>query len=837
MNKIKKVINKAAALLLCVPCVSLVACDTSDGGKNEVKIWSTYNTLKVLRDYAGPPESGGAYPDLGKKLEVKMCLGETEGAQLMVTPKKAVRSAKLTAGDLTNENGSVLSKEDIDVYYQYYLYVENKTKAQNNFNYPAAWTPDMILPMDICVANGENKIAAGKNQGFTVEFTTTSDTDPGTYTGNFSLSIDGEVTTIPVTVEVMGVDITKSHGKSMIMTGSTAGRMNGEYNTTTYYKNYYETSLYEYDFCCDYVPGSTDPVVMPQSVLHYWDHPNFTSYCIPTSTYTGSSAANHIKKGELFEYIYQLAIASTPEKLLLDKAYLFTPVDEPEPSEYDECLAAVQAVYEVEEQVVEYLEKEGFYEKAGYDAEYRAILEDSILTLPIVQTSTYTQALELGSDINTHCSHLHAYGSSAARETYYSVREGSAQRGGEAWYYTCMYPIYPHPTDHLDDYLIGGRIMRWMQKDYDLDGYLHWAFFRYYVRNGSTNTDPYSNAERFPGTMGDGFKTYPGYKYGLDTYIPSIRLAAFRDGQEDYDLLCKLDEIIAENEAYYGVTQGTVDARMFIADIYEKMYTGTVYNQNDAEFYQLRDELFDVVKLFGSESKFLVTKEESATEIKSNIYLANGYTVNVNGSPLTPSGSAGAGNKYEITQSRDNEIALDIQIIKDGVVVDTLYLFLSGATHTVDLSATTVFTTSENGSVTYADGVLTATLKSKDVSDDIIAALTYVPYLRISSVGVSLTEVNSLSITLTNKGTQDVTLKTRFKSGAYTYDLQQYKIAAGETRTIVIEGVYAYETLFGVLSSAAFELYTDNTSADGSLLPDSILAISEIAYDIKRGNV
>lgn len=74
----------------------------------------------------------------------------------------------------------------------------------------------MLLPMQTAVDYGETSVEAGHNQGFTVEFTTTSDTAPGTYTGTFSLNVDGQTTPVPVSVEVRDIDITVTHGKTMI---------------------------------------------------------------------------------------------------------------------------------------------------------------------------------------------------------------------------------------------------------------------------------------------------------------------------------------------------------------------------------------------------------------------------------------------------------------------------------------------------------------------------------------------------------------------------------------------------------------------------------------------
>ena len=233
----KKWTNVFLALLFSVATLSSVACEKEDGGENNVRVWSTYNTLKVLRDYEGPPYTGGKYPDLGADLEIKMCLGEPEGAQLLVTPEKAVKSAYLHKGTLKDEEGTDLSEDSVTVYYQYYHELLTKTTSQTNYNYPLSWVPDMIVPMEICAEYEENKIGAGHNQGFTVEVKTTPETKAGVYSGVFVLELDGKKTNIPVRVEVLNIDISESHGSTSIWTSSTTGRMSGEYNTTSYYKN------------------------------------------------------------------------------------------------------------------------------------------------------------------------------------------------------------------------------------------------------------------------------------------------------------------------------------------------------------------------------------------------------------------------------------------------------------------------------------------------------------------------------------------------------------------------------------------------------------------------
>lgn len=185
-NFIKRALTLALASAM---AVSAAACN--EGGENEIRIGSTYNTLKILQDDTD-------YPDLGRSLSVSMAKGETEGAQLLVTPEKKVSSYTLSVSDLAGEGGASISKENVEIFVQKYLEVKAKSNKQNNTDYQPGWYPDMLMPLSLAEEYGENTIEAGKNQAFTIEISTTSETKAGDYTGSVTLEADGETETIPL---------------------------------------------------------------------------------------------------------------------------------------------------------------------------------------------------------------------------------------------------------------------------------------------------------------------------------------------------------------------------------------------------------------------------------------------------------------------------------------------------------------------------------------------------------------------------------------------------------------------------------------------------------------
>lgn len=820
-------------LLIAAAAFGLAACKSE--GENEIKVWSTYNTSKVMQSY-------GEYADLGTKLNVSMVKGESESGQLIVTPKGKVRNVTLTPGELKTSDGKVFPAENVKIYFQKYINVETKTEGQANEKYPAGYIPDMLLPMELAVKYKENKIKGGCNQGFVVDFAAYSDTHAGTYTGTFTLNADGAVTNVPVTVEVADIDITGANGMTSI--GFTHFEfINGEYdNSSDLYRRYYETAMNDYKFNFFLAPGSYDPKTMAQSVSEYWDNANFTSYAIPVSRYSTTAENGWFKlaKGELYSYMYELAQNSEPGKILFDKAYIYPIyVDEVKPEFYAAAVSTVQDVYEVEDKIFKDLETEGYFD--AFDAEYKNDFYASVTGIPVLQTANRTQLQALGSSVNTYCSQIDQFDLPNTRKQLEQVAEETESRGGETWFYTCMEPIYPYPTNHLDDNLLGERVMRWMQKDYGINGYLHWSFNSYFVWTGIesapfANCDPYEESSRYPTTQGDGFMFYPGAKYGVDTFLPSIRLLAFRDGQDDYDLLCKLEEELAAGETYYDLPFGTIDSEIYLQDIYASLYEGTIYNENDSLLFDARLEVIRLIQALRSDPKCLVAREVQGEKVSGSVYLADGYGLQVNGEVLSPASRSGAGNKYVYEQSLDEDVYLNITITKDDSIVQTYQFFAGAKTKKVMLNAeTAAFAVSDTGSVEFIGNAARIVLKSK--GDTLEDKLTFTPYVRIAGKGITdpLENMDTLTFRLRNDTDETLVIRARLKSGFYLYELSTYTLEPGEEMIVEEEKLYVYRSQLSNFADAVFELCTANTDENGNLSGDKTFTLSEMYYSLKRG--
>jgi ABC-type glycerol-3-phosphate transport system substrate-binding protein len=119
------------------------------------------------------------------------------------------------------------------------------------------------------------------------------------------------------------------------------------------------------------------------------------------------------------------------------------------------------------------------------------------------------------------------------RADYVDAVARRLEAGDDIWWYTAG-AVAPVPTLHVEDDPSAFRIIPWMQRLYQITGFLHWEAANW---QGSLN-DPFVN---FFGN-GEGVLVYPG-KSGP---ISSIRLELLREGLEDLEYLTLLQKGIEQ---------------------------------------------------------------------------------------------------------------------------------------------------------------------------------------------------------------------------------------------------------------------------------------------------
>ena len=789
---------------------------------NEIRIGSSYNTLKILQDDTN-------YPDLGQKLEVSMAQGETEGMQLIVTPKSKVASYTVSVSDLSGPNGAVISKGNIQVFVQKYLEVKAKSDKQNNMDYQPGFYPDMLLPFEIAKKYNENYIEAGKNQGFTVEVATDANTAPGTYTGTLKLTLDGVEKQVPVTVTVWDINVTQCYGQTSFSTFLGAMLMGEAEFTYERYENYYETMLKEYKTCIAKMPGSYSPDTMAESVVKYWDEPAFTSYAIPAD-YTINGKFN---TGRFMDFLYALALKSEPGKILVERGYVYN-IDEPNPSVYGKVNDVREAIYWCEEEVLLRLESEGYFDK--FDAEYKQDFQDAIRKIPLVIPVANTSVVnDIGPAVNTYCAVIDQLDSERYREVYKKAAEKTADKGGSTWYYTCVQPLYPYPTHHIDDALIGSRIMRWMQKSYDLEGYLYWGISNYGMLNDSGWhwADPYEDPVRYNngsnGTLGDGYLVYPGKKYNVDTFLPSIRLTTVRDSQEDLNMLYVLENLLKELGDFYGQHEDYFDMDAFVQNIYDALFVGTRYEKDDANFYKQREALANIILDLKKDYKLVYKTEVSGSNATVEMFLADGYSLRVDGTEISVSGKSGNGNRYEIQRVLDAKTSVTAEVLKDGQVVGSHVIFVGDKTQNLDLTNENIAVTEGSTKEFISEKGLQVTFVSKGETE--IEKLSFNPSLNLPETlfAESWKNIGDMEVTIENTENYEVQIDICLRSGFKNMMIKENVVipANGEV-TFTLSNVGS--NTFNVTGTVNICVRLDNVDENNKLLPPRTLIIKNIMY-------
>ena len=107
-------------------------------------------------------------------------------------------------------------------------------------------------------------------------------------------------------------------------------------------------------------------------------------------------------------------------------------------------------------------------------------------------------------------------------------------KGGQAWFYTCLFPQGRYLNRFIDYPLLKTRLLHWFNFRYDFTGFLHWGG-NYWAADPYGNVEPAIEDGKEVLPAGDAFITYPWRE--KNSIHSSIRLEAMREGIEDYELL------------------------------------------------------------------------------------------------------------------------------------------------------------------------------------------------------------------------------------------------------------------------------------------------------------
>lgn len=580
----------ALALLLAIClCIGLCACTDAKQaikGDDGLILWAEPSGIKYLQNDEGQIASTAAQKTV---LQIQMAKNETEAVQLLLYARDAIDCYDVTVSDLICGN-AVIPADSVEIFHEYYQdYV--KTNQASNPDLAGGRSPDPLLPIKTAVAYGETSIEKGNNQAVLLDVTTTASTPAGIYKGQVTVTADHKTYTIPMEVKVYDIDLTGATELQTVFSTYLVDHFaSAELDSSQEMHEAYVDFLLKYKMS-GRLPfeGNGGPEKFVELLREYYFKDGFTAYAMyiePTgSSYNGK--ASNVNLSLMKEYVRAVAYASLEDKVnYLDKAYTYFTTDVDEPASEAQFLRAKGTVDLYFEMLTD-CDNELRQELAGSEDYnwYTQVVSPVLTTIPDVIPGSYdTEDIKkYGLEMLTACPCLDVIGDTGYRKVLFETMTET-----DIWMYTCWGPVYPYANAHSSDIPMATRVMGWMCYEMNTPAYLMYATSSYlYLEGGDTMGDPWDTGWTGQPSLGDGKITYPGAKYGIYGPCPSLRMVAYRDMSEDYQLLQILGKLYEQ--------QG-LDADVALQPLYRKIYTEIMTVIRDADALEaVRTELFETI--------------------------------------------------------------------------------------------------------------------------------------------------------------------------------------------------------------------------------------------------
>ena len=601
-------------------------------------IWSAPYTEKIiqdthLKDYSDMQQSA-------VKVDLDMAKAETETAQIVITANNPVSSYSMKANDLTNANGDVLSKENVDFYSAMYVrlgYLYNDMGFSTG-----SYIPDTMLPLEKAVEYGENTVEKDKNQSIYISVTTDDEQPAGKYTGNFELMVNGNKHNVPVTVNVRNVLVNTTVTSKSIFLDSWTHNL-GEYDSSQRMTDQYHKALMDYRLApnklsYDVSDNQESAEYYAQKVWEMYEYGSdeekfgegadrFSNFMFP---FTLANA--DITRKNMLLYGNEIVKLSCEKGIdFVERAVVYW-IDEPEAcNNFEGNKVAHNNFVAARDAWVESIENSRNALKITYDVsdEFITKLVASAGKLQNIVTQSYMEKYD--GYIDTWCPLFRSYNSPSHVAKYKEQDE-------ELWWYGCISTKAPLPTYHVDDILLSPRLESWLKAQYGVTGNLYWAVDQwtgYHIINGERQyrytDDYYSEAGPYDGVGGEGYLFRPGKKYGIDGPIPTIRLDAIRDGLEEFELMETLKDVYETT----GKSEGrNFDAMPTINDLMSTLASGMNISATTSTFDAARTLLLDLSEFAAEGVCFTGFVDDGRGNLKYEIYVPDGVNLDVNNAGL-----------------------------------------------------------------------------------------------------------------------------------------------------------------------------------------------------------
>lgn len=733
----KKVI-KSGLFALSLTCL-IASCAPSGNTSKEFKTWTAYSTNKVIQQATRNED----FINTGDKVQIKMMRDEYESSQLIIT-SEGRQSFDLTSVDLVDEStGKVIPKDNIEILVQKYMKLDvERYSGYDKFYGGGDNIPDMLLPIKYAKSSGENYVEANSNQGITIQVNSNG-IEAGTYTGNFTLRVGDTIKEIPVEVTVWDILF---EGKSNIQTCWLIYSMymyTGEFDASEHMMDVYSDFLTRYKANPYVIQEAVmnSPEALMQDVERMWDMKYYNSIIIPydfpltyrADTAEGTKAAN---------YIVKLAEKSTEENFYLDYALFY-------PSTYDEAdvIANKKAASpeffrpggqydQTLEKAITILQNKGYF--ASHDEEWNNRVKEAIRNIPDVFTNCGYVEDWVSEWPATYCPRIDVLNSQKNQQAYQDY--AAVLSNNDFWTYTCCDPDNPLPSHHLDDDCLSMRVLGWLEKSLNINGYLYFLANMYDLEgNNHDFSTPYITSDRNGAANGDGYIMYPGRPYGSPEPFASMRLVTYRDGLEDYDMLDVYESKIEEMAKFYGVND--INVNEYIQDIYDSLFSVAVTTEDHHSLYGAREELADRILSFENQYNiFTRVRNEGSTSLL-DVYSTN-PNLKFDGNNLNCE-DLGSGRYHYVYDLTKTKKTVTISGENDTYVFEN-----TGYANLTNFGNSSVQTVvSDDSYFNVNNGSVDATIVSVE-KENTNKTIRFVP--SISFKGIDLTDVKKIAFNLTN---------------------------------------------------------------------------------------
>lgn len=548
---------------------------------------------KVLREEAFAGEKISAF-------RVGALRGESVRAAFIVSAKRNICRLKFTLSALRAENGEELPAACVRTYMAKYFPV---TKASPDTNPRLGEYPDIALPQETAIAYAENKVKRGENKQCFADILPAKEVLAGTYTGELEIEAEGDDGTIekaalPFDLEVYDYDLpARGYTKQFFILDSDQLRLyegDGGYET---YKTYYEQlSLFRVNGAMPPVQEGETVEKYVAAVRKYYNDESVSVMELPVAYNSDFSDVDYEKTKRYFAAVADACLQDGVNYFQRLALYIWI-IDEPHLSG-ERTVLAKKLLPEFDKF------RRGFAEKYvdSSDPFLRGIGE-TILSVPNVITSgVYAPILpENANDVNVMwCPAFNA------PAQYESCAMWKTWNRGEKWWYGCDWPVPPYPTYHIDDTPLSPRLLSWLQYAYGVTGNLYWRA-NYWAKKTDgkfERCNPYSESSY--ATNGEGKIIYPGKSYGINGFVPSLRLFEIRDGIRDYDILKEIERLFESNAKKVGLKA----AKMIeiLAPLFTKMFYKTMIKPEAAEYFGMAKKSLVNYLLAAAHCGFAVTE-------------------------------------------------------------------------------------------------------------------------------------------------------------------------------------------------------------------------------------